>query len=47
MPRKCCVPLCKANYVTSKTCQVFRFPKDNYEQQRWMRAILFHEKIYL
>ena len=39
MPRKCCVPLCKANYVTSESQQVFRFPKDNYEQQRWIRAI--------
>lgn len=41
MPRKCCVPGCKSNYLTSKENYVttFSFPKDEARRAQWLRAI--------
>ncbi|XP_067014179.2 uncharacterized protein [Anabrus simplex] len=39
MVLKCCVPKCKGNYDNDNKVHVFKFPKDEVMQQRWLRAI--------
>ena len=39
MPRKCCVPLCKANYKTGEPATTFRFPKNEEQKISWQKAI--------
>ncbi|CAN7946523.1 unnamed protein product [Ixodes pacificus] len=39
MPYKCCVPKCQGNYDEGSKVQVFSFPKDENQRQRWLRAI--------
>ena len=40
MPLKCCVPQCNSNYDSTDTkVSVFRFPKDEENCKRWIKAI--------
>merc|ERR1712098_768606 len=39
MPRKCCVPECRANYNAETTRAVFRFPADPSRLEQWKQMI--------
>nr|CAH7748853.1 unnamed protein product [Callosobruchus chinensis] len=41
MGNKCCVPNCTGNYKSSgsKVHNIFKFPKDQYLREKWLRAI--------
>lgn len=39
MPNKCCVPHCRGNYDSTCKVRVFRFPQDEEQRRKWVRAI--------
>ena len=50
MPKKCCIPGCKTNYLKSNSARdpskkvpVFRFPKDAENIQKWKNSLPFQE----